>query len=79
MTRKTQKTMKATATREVTVKLTGWPKEVRRLSIVDPYWAVELSFKLPNGTHLSHAVFETLGYDKALAKYNAFLVIVAEG
>lgn len=65
-----------TATREVTVKLDGWPKKINKLTVTDEYWYVELGFKLPEGNMMVHTVFETDDYEKALTKYLAFEQIV---
>lgn len=66
-----------TATREVTVALRGWPQEIRQISVVDAYWYVELAFKVGQ-TIMTHTVFETQDYDKAKAKYDAFVRIVTD-
>lgn len=68
----------SSANRKVTVSLDGWPKEVRMLSVVDEYWSVELRFTKPNGSILTHVVFESDNYSKTFAKYEAFKQIVTD-
>lgn len=71
-----RKNLSKSATREVTVKLHGWPAEIRTLSVIEACWMVDLEFKSTDRC-ISHTVFQGDDYVKALARYNAFKVIVA--
>jgi hypothetical protein len=75
MTKRRRIERKATATRAVTVRLHGWPAETRLLSLVDACWMVDLQFTCRDCVR-SHMVYESADYDKAFAKYEAFLKIM---
>lgn len=73
------KTRHSSANRRVTLRLHGWPKEVRKLSVVDACWMVDLEFKGGNQEITrSLNVFTSDDYARALRNYQQLKIITED-